>query len=148
MDDTTETPPTPPQLGHIDRFAGQYSFLSNFYPTTILIEDISYPTAEHAFQAAKTTNPTTRNTIARAATPGQAKQLGRQRLTTQGHPFLRSDWETVKNQVMLEIITTKFTEPHLRDQLIATGERQLIEGNQWGDRYWGTKTTRNQTSIG
>ncbi len=37
----------------IDRFQGEYSFLSNFHPAPITFERIEYPTVEHAFQAAK-----------------------------------------------------------------------------------------------
>jgi predicted NAD-dependent protein-ADP-ribosyltransferase YbiA (DUF1768 family) len=31
----------------------------------------------------------------------------------------------------------KFRPPDLRDLLLGTGEATLIEGNTWGDDYWG-----------
>src|SRR4051812_21328901 len=38
----------------IAEFQGEYRFLSNFWPATVEFEGIRYPTAEHAYQAAKT----------------------------------------------------------------------------------------------
>ena len=35
------------------------------------------------------------------------------------------------------LIDQKFDDPKLRQKLIDTGERPLIEGNHWGDTYWG-----------
>ena len=40
----------------IDKFSGKYAFLSNFFPAEVVLEGEKYPTVEHAFQAAKTTN--------------------------------------------------------------------------------------------
>ena len=31
----------------------------------------------------------------------------------------------------------KFTDPMLAEMLLATGDAELIEGNNWGDCYWG-----------
>ena len=39
----------------INSFVGPCRFLSNFYPSEITYEGITYPTVEHAFQASKTT---------------------------------------------------------------------------------------------
>ena len=62
---------------------------------------------------------------------GQAKRLGRR-------VELRSDWETVKIEIMRQVLKSKFTHnPELREKLIATGNTELIEGNNWNDRFWG-----------
>lgn len=39
--------------GVIDRFSGEYRFLSNFYLAEVELDGEVYPTVEHAFQAAK-----------------------------------------------------------------------------------------------
>jgi len=44
-------------LSIIDKFRGEYSFLSNFYICSVIREDPCFPSLEHAFQAAKTLNP-------------------------------------------------------------------------------------------
>lgn len=113
----------------ITSFDGQYRWLSNFSPSLVVLDGVVYPTVEHAYQAAKT-HPSLREPF-KYGTPGQAKRLG-QRVT------MRTDWEQVKVAVMRELIQKKFL-PHtmLGDKLLATGNAELIEGNTWGDRFWG-----------
>jgi ribA/ribD-fused uncharacterized protein len=97
-------------------------------------DGIEYRTAEHAFQAAKTLDYGDRMRIAACPTPGDAKRLGRdaKKIT------LRLDWEECKDAIMMEILLMKFTmHVDIRRKLIATAPRRLIEGNTWGDTYWG-----------
>ena len=114
----------------IDKFDGQYAFLSNFYESPITDGTFIFPTVEHYFQAAKTDTMQDYLAIARAKTPGESKRLGRK-------VHLRSDWEQVKDQVMLDALRKKFAIPELREKLLATGDADLIEGTLWHDQYWG-----------
>ena len=115
----------------IDKFDGEYAFLSNFYESPIKGDDgIAYPTVEHYFQAMKTLNKGQRQEIAAQDTPGKAKRLGRA-------VDLRSDWEAVKESYMYLALVQKFQDPELRQKLLATGNSTLIEGNTWKDTYWG-----------
>jgi len=126
----------------IDSFRGKYRFLSNFYPSAITMEGITYPTVEHYFQAMKTTSITQRKEIAKASNPGSAKRLGRRIL-------LRKDWELVKINFMIEGLLEKFTTHlELREKLLKTAPHQLIEGNTWGDKYWGICNNEGQNVLG
>lgn len=126
----------------INSFHGKYGFLSNFYPSPIVMEGITYPTVEHYFQAMKTTSVIVRQEIAKAHNPGSAKRRGRKLL-------LRKGWELLKIMVMLEGLTAKFTtHPELQDKLIATAPHQLVEGNTWGDKYWGVCNGEGQNMLG
>ena len=126
----------------IDHFRGKYGFLSNFYDAQVLYEGILYPSSEHAFMAAKTTDPERRKYIAGLPSPSAAKRAGRM-LT------LRPDWEKLKYQVMLDVLTDKFNRnPHLREQLLETGEQELVEGNTWGDTVWGVCDGVGQNLLG
>lgn len=107
----------------IDEFRGKYFFLSNFYNEGGI-------TNEHRFQAMKAVHPQVRNEILNAPTAKEAKRLGR--LTA-----LRPDWEDVKLEMMEQTLHIKFSNESLRLKLIETGDEVLIEGNWWGDRYWG-----------
>ena len=115
----------------IVEFDGQYDFLSNFYPSSILYEGIVYPTNEHFFQAMKTLDIETRKAIAAAPTPGAAKRMGR-------HVSLRPDWEKIKVDVMRTGLMLKFTDAALAEKLLATGDEELVEGNWWHDQTWGS----------
>jgi ribA/ribD-fused uncharacterized protein len=115
----------------IDDFSGQYEFLSNFYPSPIVIDGISYPTIEHAFQAHKSTSDEVRRRIASEDTPVQAKKAGRSL-------NLRSDWEDVKIDVMRTCLEKKFASgTDCSRRLLETDPSSLIEGNTWGDTFWG-----------
>ena len=38
---------------------------------------------------------------------------------------------------MLTGLRYKFSNPDLKEKLLATGNEELVEGNWWGDQYWG-----------
>ena len=64
---------------------------------------------------------------------------------------LRPDWEKVKNGIMEEIVCAKFTQhTDLAEKLLATGDRVLVEGNHWGDTFWGvdTRTGQGENHLG
>lgn len=112
-------------------FAGAYRFLSNFYPVHIVLDDESYASVEHAYQAAKTRDPEARAKIRRARSAGAAKHLGRR-------VPMRPDWEAVKIEVMKRLVRQKFRcDAELARALLATGDAELVEGNYWNDTFWG-----------
>lgn len=113
----------------ITRFQGKYRFLSNFYPATILLDGVEYPTVENAYQASKYL-PRHRKDFTTMA-PGQAKRMGRKSRE------LPVAWETIKTFQMKFLLRQKFEHPDLREQLLLTGTEEIIEGNTWGDMFWG-----------
>lgn len=125
----------------IDRFRGEHEFLSNFFRFPVEYEGIVFPTVEHAFQAAKTLDTGERTDIANASTPSIAKAKGRR-------VGLRPDWERVKIGVMEDILRSKFSDPVLRESLEATGDTMLIEGNTWGDQFWGVADGKGENQLG
>jgi N-glycosidase YbiA len=114
----------------ITSFREEHFFLSNFYPCVIELDEDHYATLEHALQASKTTIHSERYKIMGLPTPGKAKRAGQE-------VPLRKDWEQVKLKIMADLLWQKFSQPELTAKLLATGDAQLIEGNDWGDRYWG-----------
>jgi len=134
--------------GTIPEFQGRYRFLSNFYllPEPLEWEGILYPTTEHAFQAAKSTDPAVRRVIAAAEKDGKpspaiAKKLGR-------GVALRPGWEEMKIPIMEELLCLKFAHPALGRLLLETGDAFLIEGNTWGDTFWGVSRGSGRNELG
>ena len=126
----------------ISSFRDEYFFLSNFYPVEIKLDGIVYPNAETAFQAQKTLDVEERRKFSMLKNPVQAKRLGRK-------VKLRDDWEEVKLDIMTEIVSQKFLQhPHLIEMLLQTGDEELVEGNKWGDRFWGVCKGKGKNHLG
>lgn len=125
----------------IAEFNGQYRFLSNFYPCIVQYEGVQYPSVEHAYQAAKTLDTAAREVIRSCRKAGDAKRTG------QG-VVLRPDWEAVKIEVMRDLLWMKFSNDALQELLLATGDEELIEGNWWGDRFWGVCKGVGENHLG
>ena len=118
----------------INNFENEYYFLNNYFEVPVTVEGITYKNSESAFQAQKTSNISERKNFA-DLDPDSAKALGYK-------VNLRSDWEEVKVQKMYEVNKAKFEQnPELKEKLIATGLEELVEGNDWGDRFWGVDGT-------
>ena len=125
----------------INRFRGEYYFLSNFYESPILYDGIQYQNAEAAFQAQKCAIKADRHAFS-GLNATEAKKLGRQ-------VSLRSDWESVKVNIMRDVVRTKFLKnPELSQKILATSEEYLEEGNTWGDRVWGTVNGSGANLLG
>lgn len=131
----------------INQFKNKYGFLSNFaaLPFGVLYEGILFPTSEHAYQAAKTTDMDLRRRIAAIDTPGKAKRFGQTI-----HPRDEWDDEMFRCLQMYRILQEKFSDPDLRKQLLETGDAELIEGNYWNDMFWGVclKTKQGKNHLG
>ncbi len=126
----------------INSFNGEYKFLSNFYDSWVIgVDGSNYPTVEHAYQAAKTSDLLSIHEIRHARTPAEAKRLGRL-------APLKSDWEEIKIKVMGFLLMQKFQDGILQDQLIETGNQNLIEGNTWGDTFWGVCNGVGENHLG
>lgn len=125
----------------IDSFTGQYRFLSNFYPCTVTLDGVEYPSTEHAYQAAKTEYPALR-VIFETGTSANAKKLGR-RLK------IRPDWEEIKLGVMDDLLRQKFAPgTELHNKLLKTQGEKLCEGNYWHDLVWGCCTCKEHKGAG
>ena len=74
--------------------------------------------------------PSDRIRILEAATPGLARKIGRR-----VHPDDRWEWE--QYNVMFRLLKIKFSNPDLRDKLLATGDEYLVFSNDWHDTIWG-----------
>lgn len=127
-------------------FQGEHRFLSNFHPCQIDWLGHTYPTVEHAFQAAKFANhPDIVDEIRKAESPGRTKTIAskyRNRIEPSWFIFSRE-------LVMYWLLKQKFSPgSQLAVRLLATGDRELIEGNRWGDTFWGVCNGVGENNLG
>lgn len=113
----------------IKAFTGEYRWLSNFWPSEVRWYGISFDSVENAYQAAKCENSADMPQFL-GLTAGQSKRLGRK-------VKMRWNWESVKLSIMEDLVCQKFNIPELKAKLLATGTQKLVEGNYWGDTFWG-----------
>lgn len=125
----------------ISSFRGEYSFLSNMHPAKVTIDGVTYNSAEAAFQAQKSTDAQYRESL-KNASGSEAKSLGRK-------AKLRSDWEYEKLDIMRDVLMAKFSQNQaLKGKLLATGDAELVEGNSWGDSFWGVADGFGANNLG
>lgn len=123
-------------------FNREYRFLSNFYPATVEFDGLEYASTEHAYQAAKTTDPAERRRIRESQKCGDAKRLGKQ-------VKMRTDWEQIKIGVMKDLVLQKFTKhKELKEKLLATGDAHIEETNTWNDTFWGVCKGKGKNWLG
>lgn len=128
-------------IAPITSFKKEYNFLSNFFPVEVVFEDWVYPSVEHAYVAAKSTDPEFRRSVREASSAGAAKRLGRK-------VKLRPNWVHLKLEVMGQLLCRKFEHLHLREQLWDTAPRELVEDNNWGDQFWGVCNGVGENYLG
>lgn len=123
-------------------FKGENRWLSNFWPCTIKLDTDFYHSVEHAYVAAKTIHSHERLAVRFAKTAGDAKRMGRS-IT------IRENWDNLKLNYMHGFIEQKFSEgSELAGKLIATGSCLIVEGNTWGDRFWGVCGGEGANNLG
>ena len=131
----------------IREFKGPNAWLSNFWPwegprligppAAIFWKGVRYAAAEYLYQVTKGTNEADRAHVLSQRTPGAAKRAGKDII-------IRPDWGEIRRDVMLKIQVAKYAQnPALLQKLFETDDAELIEGNTWGDIYWGVDLRLN-----
>ena len=131
-------------------FREEYWFLSNFSLSPIRLirnhRTYVFPTGEHAFHAGKSKFAAPRfevetwlEELETTPTPNAAKRLGRL------IPINVSAWDAYSYKHMSMVVYAKFTQnPELAEALKATGDIELVELNDWGDKLWGVDSRNGQ----
>ena len=109
-----------------------YGAFSNFASYPIELDGLSWRTVEHYFQAQKFAGTAHVEAIRQTPSPLVAARMGRSRARP-----LRSDWELVKDEIMLRAVRAKFAQhSQLAALLLSTGDALIVEHSR-RDRYWG-----------
>lgn len=108
-------------------------FLSNFATGFGFYDQdgVYWNTSEHRYQALKSPILSEQDMIRKLSTPLMTKRFGKK-------INLRSDWDRVKDDVMLDTLRLKFASGSVvADLLLNTDNDYLVEFAPWGDTYWG-----------
>lgn len=121
-------------MNKITSFKDEHRFLSNFYQSPVTLGGLTYPNAEAAFQAQKCEKEEDKVKYTLVKNPVVAKRMGKK------EPNLPENWRDISYGIMLDIIRAKFSLPEMKEKLLATGEAELVEGNNHHDNLWGDCT--------
>jgi len=109
----------------------KYGCFSNFSNDQVYVKGKTWKTSEHYFQAQKFAGTKFELEIAKCKSPMEAAEMGRDRSLP-----LRKDWESVKNNVMREVLIMKFWQnENCKKELLSTGDESLVEHTD-KDSYW------------
>lgn len=133
----------------VESFRGQYFPFSNMYPLEHAIQadcGIWVPTSEHAYMSARFQDGDVQESVAAAvrvdtATPAWRDGLAAKELAyryMEAGATLAIEDDIAKIALMRRIIEQKLAvNPTIDELLHATGDQEIYEGNNWGDRFWG-----------
>ena len=115
----------------INSFDGSNRWLSNFWLESVFDKrtGLYYPSVENAYQANKFDDPA-KHVQMQTLKPGQAKRAG--------HRPATPEWRVKSLEIMEDLLREKFKPGTLLAvRLMETKDEELIEGNSWGDRWYG-----------
>jgi hypothetical protein len=114
-------------------YTPEFYVFNNFSAHAVEFRGQLYPTCEHAYQAAKCTDPAGREAIRAARSPLQAKTLANETYKASKDP----DWARKKVGLVEEILRAKMAQhPEARDALRESGHQDIVEDSPT-DYFWG-----------
>lgn len=136
----------------IEGFRGEYKFLSNFHMVDIEVDGIVYKSVEHYYVCSKFIDDQMIDNIwydknmfieyiNSIDLPGKVKRIG-------SKIKVRSDWNKVKLDIMYKGLVAKYNVPELKKLLLDTKNQEIIEVNNWNDRYWGVCDGVGKNKLG
>lgn len=132
----------PCPMNSILGFRGSTRWLSNFAECPVIFDGVTYPSVEHAYQAAKCDVVADRRLFKENITAFDAKRLGNK-------VPLRANWnEETRLKTMFDLLVQKFQSEPYKTNLLNTGERYIEETNTWGDTFWGVCDDRGTNHLG
>lgn len=116
----------------------KFYMFSNFSSFMVEYNGVVWMTSEHAYQAAKFTDPTLCEQIRLARSADDAFKFARAH-----NDAIRADWQQIKVRVMEEVVRAKLEQhPYIQKKLLETGNKEIIE-NSPVDSFWGWGPERN-----
>jgi len=113
----------------INGFCNEYQFLSNYYPSKLIKNGLTFNSVEAAYQASKFNIKFQK--LFTNLSPDDSKMLSK------SLDYDEKAFSKISVEIMWQLLVAKFSDPTMKQKLKATGNRQLVEFNTWGDTFWG-----------
>lgn len=130
-------------MDKIKGFTKDYHFLSNYYNHTIKFDGLFYRNNIACF-IAQMFEPNDTKKLFSKMLPGQAIRMAEMMRNPR-----EKEWNDIKEDLMYKICYAKFSyATKLRDQLIDTGDAELINETKWDNKFWGTTNGIGENKLG
>jgi ribA/ribD-fused uncharacterized protein len=114
-------------------YTPDFYVFNNFSAHAVEFRGQLYPTAEHAYQAAKCTDTIGKEEIRNARSPLQAKDLANGKF----RPARDPEWDAKKLAIVAEILRAKLAQhTEAREALARSRDDQIVEDSPT-DYFWG-----------
>jgi N-glycosidase YbiA len=123
-------------------FKDEFFFLSNMYLIDIVYNGIQFNSVEQAYQYHKTASSKEQMKILKCTDPKATKKVAKT------FKYVREDWKDVRLNIMYNLLWIKFNDPLLKEALLLTKGYELVEGNWWGDEFWGVCNGVGENYLG
>jgi len=114
-------------------FLEDFEFLALNFPCVVKYKGREFPSAANAFYSARCSTEESIKTL-QEADPYQTRDIARDLP-------IPSNWMDARESIMKEVLESKFLDQGLKEKLIKTKSKSLINANHWGDDFWGVKET-------
>ena len=129
----------------IDSFTNYFEFLHNNYLSPVLYDGMLFPSATHAFQAARSSDDRTRKAILNAENLLVVLKIAKRIDEPE-------NWKLKRLKIMEQIVRDKFRRSReLQEKLKATANRDIIMTYQEDNdvnQYWGVVNNKGQNQLG
>lgn len=130
---------------------------SNYYESKFYLDNKSWPSVEHYFQAQKFIKKDNDDenkiimkekafeSVYNAKTPDDAKKLSKVY-----NEFKRSDWYEVRDDVMYKAVKAKFIQNNMLSNKLLKTQNAILQENSKKDTYWGNggDTNNGKNKLG
>ena len=123
-------------------FKDEYGFLSNFYNHTVKVNGLFFQNNVAAFLAQMYSNKNQQRYFTKLLPAAAIRFFEMTRIKPP------TDWDSKKEQIMYNICKNKFTNQRLREQLLATGDAELINESNFANDYWGRHDGQGENMLG
>jgi predicted NAD-dependent protein-ADP-ribosyltransferase YbiA (DUF1768 family) len=123
-------------------FKDKYEFLSNDYPCQIYLEwdNLAYTNVTAALIAQKSEDKGTRRKFTRLSGIKARKK--------ESSIPDNQEWEEKKDDILFGILMAKFKSTELKNKLLATGNKKLINLTTYPDPYYGVRDGSGNNVLG
>jgi len=129
-------------------FDNKNFWLNNMFPCGISVGKYNFPSVENAYYAAAFSGNADLVSKFEKVAPLDARKLSEEFYESNRDSYVKG-FSKVKVKAMRKMLGAKFSQhEYLKEKLISTEGLKLINGNNWGEKFWGVCDEEGENTLG